>query len=78
MMSRLAALVARYRPASIYTPPCEPPADYWGPCERWGIYGDPCDPARNYWWPGRPLLPSRTCTLQKVSNPLGSHHGNLD
>lgn len=77
MMSRLAALVAWYRPASIYTPPCEPPAGYWGPCERWGIYGDPCDPARDYWWPGRPL-PSRTCTLQKVSNPLESHHGNLD
>ena len=55
MMSRLAALVARHRPASIYTPPCEPPADYWSPYERSGIYADPCDPARDYWWSGRPL-----------------------
>lgn len=54
-MSRLAPLVARYQPASIYAPPGEAPVDDWSPYERTGIYADPCDPGRDYWWPGRPL-----------------------
>jgi hypothetical protein len=54
-MTGLAALVARYRSAAIYTPPFEPPASYWSPYERWGIYRYPFDIEREYWEPGRPL-----------------------
>jgi len=55
MLTSMAASVARWRPAWIYMPPFEPPADSWSPYQRTGIYADPCDPARDDWWPGPPL-----------------------
>jgi hypothetical protein len=58
MLTRLAAFVARYGFASIYTPPFEPPADNWSPYARTGTYADPWDPARADWWPS-PALPSQ-------------------
>ena len=55
MLTRMAAFVARCRPASIYMPPFEPPADSWSPYARTGIYADPGDSAWDDWWPGPPL-----------------------
>ncbi len=41
MLTSMAAFVAQCRPASIYRPPFEPPADSWSPYARTGIYADP-------------------------------------
>ena len=57
MLTSMAAFVAQCRPASIYRPPFEPPADSWSPYARTGIYADPSDSVRDDWWLG-PSLPS--------------------